>query len=104
MSVVGTISTTGCSGSTKRLGVEGVGLYSEGGKGTSSGDILDGTPRSETIEGTTEGVFGGGVGGRSTGTSATSDRGVLCSEGIVLHTDAVSYCVEPSQTQISAVR
>lgn len=98
-----TSGSSGASSSIPILTLDSAGLNSEGGRGTLSGDISSRTSDSETMEGTTEGVFGGGVGALSTGRSTAKERGVLTSDGIVLHTDAVSNCVERSLLHSSAV-
>ena len=86
----GTVGTSRCS-SRSRLTLDMVGLNSEGGRGTDSGAMSGRTSDSgDCSDGTTEGVLGGGVGAFSTGRSTASERGVLASEGMVLHTDAVS--------------
>ena len=85
--------TSRCSDSRSRLVLE-MGLISEGGRGTDSG-VTSSRSRwtsdsGDCREGTSVGVFGGGVGTLSTGRSMANERGVLSSEGIVLHNDAVS--------------
>lgn len=87
----GTIVTSTCSDSRSRLALDTDGLNSEGGRGTDSGVMSGRTSDSgDCNEGTSVGVFGGGVGALSTGRSMANERGVLASEGIVLHKDAVS--------------
>jgi len=93
----------GGSSSTSRLPLESVGLNPDGGKGTAAGDTGGSTSDSETMDGTTEGALTGGVGALSEGRSMANDRGVLASDGMVLHTNAVSNCVERSLSQMSAV-
>lgn len=87
----GSTVTSRCSGSRSRLALDIVGLSSEGGSGTDSG-VMSGriSDSGDCSEGTSVGVFGGGVGALSTGRSTINEHGVLASEGIVLHTDAVS--------------
>jgi len=45
----------------------------------------------------------GGVGALLEGRSTANDRGVLALDGMVLHTDVVSNCVERSLSQMSAI-
>ena len=103
ISVCVTSVTAGGSGSTSRLPLESVGLNSDGGKGTAAGDAGGSTSESEIIDGTTEGILAGGVGALSERRSTANERGVLASDGMVLHTEAVSNCVERSHSQMSAV-
>ena len=103
ISVCVTSVTARNSISTSRLALERLGLNLEGGRAIAAGDTGGSTSDSETIDGTTDGVLAGGLGARSEGRSTTNDRGVLASDGIVLHTDAVSNCVERSHSQMSAV-
>lgn len=92
--VGGTTGTSKRSGSRSQLALDIVGLISEGGRGTDSG-VMSVISRwtsgsgdwSETMS---VGDFEGGVGALSTGGSMANERGVLASEGIVLHRDAVS--------------
>lgn len=87
----GTIVTSRCSDSRSRLALDSVGLNCEGRGGRDSAVMSRRTSDSGGwSEGTSVGVFGGGVGALSTGRSTTNERGVLASEGIVLHKDAVS--------------
>ena len=58
---------------------------------------------SETIDETTNGVLAGGLGARYEGRSTANDHGILASDGIVLHTNAVLTCIECSHSQMSAV-
>lgn len=96
----GTTVTSRRSDSRSRLALDIVGLSSEGGSGTDSGVMSGKISDSEGCnEGTSVGVFGGGVGALSTGRSMTNERGVLASEGIVLHKDAVSNWVSDASVR-----
>ena len=77
--------------------------FGGGWRAIAAGDIGGLISDSETIYGTTNGVLAGGLGARYVGRSTANDRGILASDGIVLHTDAVSNCVERSHSQMSAV-
>ena len=103
ISVCVTSVTAGGSGSTSRLPLESVGLNSDRGKGTAAGDAGGSTSESEIIDGTTEAILAGGVGALSERRSMANERGVLASDGMVLHTKVVSNCVEHSHLQMSAV-
>lgn len=85
----GTTVISRCSDSRPGLELDRVGLRSGGGTdpGVISGRTSDSGDWSER---TSVGVLGGGVGTISTGRSMANERGVLASEGIVLHKDAVS--------------
>ena len=86
------------------LPLESAGLNSDRGKGTAAEDTGGSTSDSEIIlDGMTKRVLAGGVGAHSEERSAANDHGVLASDGMALHTDAVSNCVECWHSQMSAV-
>ena len=85
--------TSRCSDSRSRLMLK-MGLISEEGRGTDSG-VTSSRSRwtsdsGNCREGTSMGVFGGGINALSTGRSMANKQGVFSSEGIILHNDTVS--------------